>query len=65
MAKKDKMEVAINLRLPAELVDALDERRRAEPDLPTRQEQIRRLLHEALTPRTPAAPAPAKRRAPR
>ncbi|MEE2809760.1 MAG: ribbon-helix-helix protein, CopG family, partial [Pseudomonadota bacterium] len=35
---------AVNLRLPRELLEALDDRRRAEPDLPTRPEMIRRAL---------------------
>lgn len=39
---------AINLRLPREMLDAIDSRRRLEPDLPTRPEMIRRLLAEVL-----------------
>ncbi|PRZ42907.1 ribbon-helix-helix protein, CopG family [Tritonibacter scottomollicae] len=35
---------AVNLRLPRELLEVLDDRRRAEPDLPTRPEMIRRAL---------------------
>lgn len=35
---------AINLRLPRDLIHAIDELRRIEPDLPTRPEMIRRLL---------------------
>lgn len=39
---------AVTLRLPREMIEALDERRRLETDLPTRPEMIRRLLAEAL-----------------
>ena len=39
---------AINLRLTREMLDAIDSRRRLEPDLPTRPEMIRRLLAEVL-----------------
>ena len=39
---------AINLRLPREMLDAIDSRRRLEPDPPTRPEMIRRLLAEVL-----------------
>lgn len=39
---------AVNLRLPREMLDAIDDRRRVEPDLPTRPEMIRRLLAEVL-----------------
>lgn len=39
---------AINLRLPRELIEALDDRRRQEPDLPTRPEMIRRALVQWL-----------------
>ncbi|WGR54780.1 ribbon-helix-helix protein, CopG family [Paracoccus versutus] len=39
---------AINLRLPRELIEALDNRRRLEPDLPTRPEMIRRALVQWL-----------------
>lgn len=39
---------AVNLRLPRELIDAIDERRRIEPDLPTRPEMIRRALLQWL-----------------
>lgn len=38
----------VNLRLPREVLDAVDAFRRAESDLPTRPEGIRRLLAEAL-----------------
>ncbi|WP_081615010.1 ribbon-helix-helix protein, CopG family [Paracoccus sp. N5] len=39
---------AINLRLPRELIEAIDDRRRLEPDLPTRPEMIRRALVQWL-----------------
>jgi hypothetical protein len=34
----------VNLRLPSEMLRAIDNWRRNEPDLPTRPEAIRRLL---------------------
>ena len=39
---------AINLRLPRELIEAIDDRRRIESDLPTRPEMIRRALVQWL-----------------
>lgn len=39
---------AVNLRLPRELIEALDDRRRLEKDLPTRPEMIRRALVQWL-----------------
>lgn len=39
---------AINVRLPREVITALDAFRKDEPDLPTRPEGIRRLMMEAL-----------------
>ncbi|MCD1620944.1 ribbon-helix-helix protein, CopG family [Salipiger manganoxidans] len=39
---------AINLRLPRELIEAIDDRRRQEADLPTRPEMIRRALVQWL-----------------
>lgn len=39
---------AITLRLPRDMIEAIDNRRREEPDLPTRPEMIRRLLMVAL-----------------
>jgi Arc/MetJ-type ribon-helix-helix transcriptional regulator len=39
---------AINLRLPREMIDAIDDRRRLEADLPTRPEMIRRALAQWL-----------------
>lgn len=38
----------VNLRLPRDLIAALDDRRRLEADLPTRPEMIRRALAEWL-----------------
>lgn len=38
----------VNLRLPRSLLSAVDEFRRAEPDLPTRPEAIRRIIAKAL-----------------
>lgn len=42
--------VPVTLRLPREMIDALDVARRREPDLPTRQEMIRRMLVKQLGP---------------
>ncbi len=39
---------SINLRLPRELIEAIDNRRRLEKDLPTRPEMIRRALVQWL-----------------
>lgn len=39
---------ALTLRLPREMIEAIDDRRRFEPDLPTRPEMIRRALVEWL-----------------
>lgn len=39
---------AINVRLPNEIIEALDDRRRQEQDLPTRPEMIRRALVQWL-----------------
>jgi len=43
---------AVTLRLPREMIETLDERRRLEPDLPTRPEMIRRLLVDTLGKKT-------------
>lgn len=40
----------VTLRLPRRMIDALDDLRRVEPDLPTRPEMIRRLLVKQLGP---------------
>ena len=37
---------AITLRLPREMIEAIDDQRRLESDLPTRPEMIRRALSE-------------------
>jgi len=39
---------AITLRLPRAMIDAIDELRRHEPDIPTRPEMIRRILAKHL-----------------
>jgi metal-responsive CopG/Arc/MetJ family transcriptional regulator len=39
---------AVNVRLPREMIEAIDAYRRAEEDLPTRPEAIRRLVEKAL-----------------
>ncbi|WP_411351921.1 ribbon-helix-helix protein, CopG family [Leisingera aquaemixtae] len=48
MAPPKKDTAALTLRLPRELIDAIDERRRLEPDVPTRPEMIRRALIDWL-----------------
>lgn len=48
MAPPKKNTEAINLRLPRDLIEAIDDRRRVEPDLPTRPEMIRRALMQWL-----------------
>lgn len=40
----------VTVRLPRDMLDRLDDWRRAQPDLPTRPEAIRRLLAGLLTP---------------
>ena len=40
----------VTLRLSRRMIDALDDLRRVEPDLPTRPEMIRRLLVKQLGP---------------
>lgn len=42
---------ALTIRMPRSLVVALDEFRRAQPDIPNRSEAIRRLLAERLLPK--------------
>ncbi len=39
---------AVNLRLPRDMIEAIDDLRRMQPDLPTRPEMIRRALAEWL-----------------
>ena len=48
MAPPKKNTEAINLRLPVEVILVIDDRRRLEPDLPTRPEMIRRALVQWL-----------------
>lgn len=48
MAPPRKDTIPLTLRVSAHMVAALDDRRRQEPDLPTRPEIIRRLLQVAL-----------------
>ncbi|MBQ2260197.1 MAG: ribbon-helix-helix protein, CopG family [Loktanella sp.] len=48
MAPPKKDTEALTLRLPRSLIEAIDERRRVESDLPTRPEMIRRALVEWL-----------------
>lgn len=48
MAPPKKDTEALTLRLPRNMIDAIDDRRRAEADLPTRPEMIRRALYEWL-----------------
>lgn len=38
----------VNLRLPREILSEVDARRKAEADLPTRPEMIRRLIAQSL-----------------
>lgn len=48
MAPPKKDTEALTVRLPRELIEAIDDRRRLEKDLPTRPEMIRRALAEWL-----------------
>ncbi|WP_374635316.1 ribbon-helix-helix protein, CopG family [Paracoccus sp. (in: a-proteobacteria)] len=48
MAPPKKDTEALTLRLPRELIEAIDDRRRIESDLPTRPEMIRRALMQWL-----------------
>lgn len=48
MGRPQKDSDSITLRLPREVIEALDDMRRAEKDLPNRQEMIRRLLQIAI-----------------
>lgn len=45
----------VNLRLPREMIEALDDVRRLEADLPTRPEMIRRALQEWLASKQTSA----------
>lgn len=48
MAPPKKDTEALTVRLPRDLIEALDDRRRVESDLPTRPEMIRRALVQWL-----------------
>lgn len=48
MAPPKKDTEALTVRLPLNMIEAIDDRRRLEPDLPTRPEMIRRALLEWL-----------------
>ena len=48
MAPPKKDTEALTLRLPRELIEAIDDRRRIASDLPTRPEMIRRALMQWL-----------------
>lgn len=43
-----KSSEAVLVRMPADLVEMLDEYRRAQPDLPSRPEAVRRIVSERL-----------------
>jgi hypothetical protein len=45
---KEKMSETVYVRCSPTMVDALDEWRRSEPDLPTRAEALRRIAARAL-----------------
>jgi metal-responsive CopG/Arc/MetJ family transcriptional regulator len=45
---------AVNVRLPREMLEVLDEYRRKQEDLPTRPEAIRRILAQHLPPSKPS-----------
>jgi metal-responsive CopG/Arc/MetJ family transcriptional regulator len=47
--QRSALRVRITVALPRSMIDRLDERRRHEPDLPSRGELIRRLLEKALS----------------
>ncbi|NIY99026.1 MAG: ribbon-helix-helix protein, CopG family [Oceanospirillaceae bacterium] len=49
MAPPKKDTEALTLRLPREMIDAIDDRRRREADVPTRPEMIRRALVQWLS----------------
>lgn len=54
MAPPKKDTEALTLRLPRELINEIDNRRRVEADLPTRPEMIRRALIQWLELTKPA-----------
>ena len=45
----DTVSLAVLVRIELELLDQIDELRRAAPDLPSRPEAIRRLVSKALS----------------
>jgi metal-responsive CopG/Arc/MetJ family transcriptional regulator len=51
MARPKADTEAMNLRLPRDILDALDDMRREEKDVPNRQEMIRRILVKAIEAR--------------
>ena len=55
MAPPKKDTEALTVRLPREIIEALDDRRRLEKDLPTRPEMIRRALVQWLEMTAPPA----------
>ena len=57
------MEVSINLRLPAELVQQIDAWRASQPALPSRQQFIRYVVDQFF--QQAASSAPPKRKVPR
>ncbi|WP_255331001.1 ribbon-helix-helix domain-containing protein [Paracoccus albicereus] len=54
MAPPKKDTEALTVRLPREMIEAIDDRRRLEKDLPTRPEMIRRALVQWLENTTPS-----------
>lgn len=48
MAPPKKDTEALTVRVSRDMIEAIDNRRREEPDLPTRPEMIRRMLMVAL-----------------
>lgn len=48
MAPPKKDTEATTLRLPREMIEALDDLRRKEPDIPSRPEMVRRILAKYL-----------------
>lgn len=48
MARPKSDTEAMNLRLSKEVLEALDDMRREEKDLPNRQEMVRRILVKAI-----------------
>ena len=48
MGRPKSESVAVMLRIPPEMAEEIDNLRRSEQDIPTRQEMIRRILKSAL-----------------